>query len=391
VAFLYYYTYSDTRICLEVYDLANYRLPCIFSIYKHYFPEFYEYLLYETHQLHDAFLMSMQCNEKEQISSCPPNSYSLGSLDKHSTICHNSNALRIDVSGTWITNWTGAPVKMHLTQQGNIVTGTYEFNEGKIIGVLTGNVLEGAWISNNAGNFKFTFSPDVTSFKGTWGFGKASAGGGSWSGRRITIENLNVTGFWQTNYNEMYLEQKGNSVVGSYNHYNGRVEGVLNENTLIGSWYEDRNNDGKLDTNGNFRFTFALDNTFKGSRGLNESYTNEGEWNGKKSDSSSQKLKPPKTLDVTGTWNTNFNKMVLQQTGYNVSGNFDYNNGKLVGVIYGNTMTGTWYQDPDNNGTYESTGKFIFVFAPDGTSFKGTWGYGESFTNGSLWNGTKVS
>jgi len=82
--------------------------------------------------------------------------------------------------------------------------------------------------------------------------------------------------------------------------------------------------------------------------------------------------------------------MILQQTGYNVSGEFNYNNGKLIGLIHENTMTGTWYQDVNSDGTYESVGKLVFKFSSDGNSFKGTWGYIESFYNGGLWNGTKI-
>jgi len=190
--------------------------------------------------------------------------------------------------------------------------------------------------------------------------------------------------------NELQVPKREDTVVGQYKRNQGRVEGVLEGSTLIGTWFENRSGFGSYDTTGRFRFVFNVDNTFTGTRGINESLTNEGPWNGKRSVNESGAIKPPPTIDTTGAWNTNFNKMSLRQTGFNVSGEYDFNNGKLLGVIFGDTMTGTWYQDVDKDGNYETSGKFNFVFSRDGTTFKGNWGYGNSFSNGGLWNGTKV-
>lgn len=304
--------------------------------------------------------------------------------------CNNANLNRIDVSGVWSNSWCGAPVKMYLSQDGNLVTGSYEFNDGKLIGILTDNVLDGSWVqSNSVGNFKIVFTNDGTSFNGTWGYGKDSIGGGRWNGNMLEVANLDVTGTWNTSYNKMYLEQKYNTVVGKYDKNNGRVEGILEGNILIGTWFESRYKVGSFDTIGRFRLVFNVDNTFTGSRGLNENSTNQGPWNGKKVIIESKIIKLPPTIDTTGTWITNFKKMNLKQTGFNVSGDYEYNKGKILGVIFGDTMTGTWYQDINNDGNYETVGKFIFNFSSDGTSFKGTWGYEDSFSNGGLWEGTR--
>lgn len=319
------------------------------------------------------------------------NQYPLGNFNYEVRDYSNPNLFRIDVSGTWVTGWNGAPVKMYLSQEGNVVTGTYDFNNGRLIGILTDNVLTGAWQSNNTGNFKFVFSPDGTSFLGSWGFNKDATGAGPWYGRKVGLKYLDVTGTWDTNYSKLFLEQKEYTVVGKYDRYNGRIEGILEDNILSGTWYEDSNNDGKYENTGKFRLTFAIDDTFKGSRGSNDSYINDGPWNGKRIDTTIVDIKHTETLNVTGEWNTNFNKMILQQTGYNVSGEFDYNNGKIIGLIHENTMTGTWYQDVNSDGTYESVGKLVFKFSLYGNSFQGTWGYIESFYNGGLWNGTKIN
>lgn len=298
---------------------------------------------------------------------------------------------RIDVGGTWSTGWNAAPVKMYLTQVGNLVTGNYDFNNGKVVGILEGNVLEGAWAQENSnGNFRLVFSEDGNRFQGNWGYGKENISGGPWYGRRIEFGKLDVTGIWDTNYNEMYLEQRENTVVGQYKKNQGRVEGVIEGSTVIGTWFENRSGYGSYDTTGRFRFIFNVDNTFIGTRGINESLVNEGPWNGRKVINEEEVIKPTLTIDTTGTWDTNFNRMNLLQTGFNVSGEYEFNDGKLVGVIFGDTMTGTWYEDEDKDGNYELIGKFNFVFSSDVSSFKGNWGYGNSFTNGGLWNGIKV-
>lgn len=299
---------------------------------------------------------------------------------------------RIDVSGTWITGWKGAPVKMYLFQEGNLVTGTYEFNDGKVVGVLNGNILEGGWVElDNVGNFRFAFFDNGTRFEGNWGYGKDSTGAGIWYGRKFQEESFDITGVWDSNYSRMYLEQRDNTVVGKYDKNNGRMEGVLEGNILTGNWFESRFKIGSFDTTGRFRLTFNTPNTFTGSRGVKDSINNEGPWTGKKVGSLSSLAIEEITIDTTGTWNTNFNTMYLRQTGFNVSGEFEFNNGKILGVIYGDTMTGNWYQDIDKDGIYNTIGTFIFVFSRDNTSFKGTWGYGDSPSNGGLWNGVRVA
>lgn len=331
-------------------------------------------------------------NEKNLLSYKCSSCYLQSDLICNVKECCNANSNRIHLSGKWITGWTVAPVIMYLIQEGNLVTGSYEFNDGKLIGILTDNVLEGAWVqSDSVGNFRFVFSNDGMRFQGTWGFGKDSISGGDWNGTKVELGKLDVTGTWDTNYNLMNLEQKDSIVVGRYDKNNGRIEGILDGNTLVGTWFESRYKVGSFDTTGRFRFLFNTDNTFTGNRGLNESFTNEGQWNGKRIATVSDTVKLSGTIDVTGTWDTNFKKMYLKQTGFNVSGEYEYNKGRVLGVIIGDTMTGTWYQDINKDGNYETKGKFIFKFSNDGTSFKGTWGYEDSFSNGGLWEGNRIN
>lgn len=89
----------------------------------------------------------------------------------------------------------------------------------------------------------------------------------------------------------------------------------------------------------------------------------------------------------SGTWTSTFNTMKLVQSGDIVTGTFEWKNGKISGTINGNTLSGTWSQEP----TYQppnDSGSFIFTLSSDGNSFTGLWGYGsEEPSHG--WNGNR--
>jgi internalin A len=97
----------------------------------------------------------------------------------------------------------------------------------------------------------------------------------------------------------------------------------------------------------------------------------------------------------TGTWNTNWNTMVLVQTGGQVTGTYEYEGGRIVGVVSGNTLRGTWleapsYSPPDDGGDFE------FTISSDCSSFTGNWRYGstgdwEEAHPNSGWTGDRVS
>jgi hypothetical protein len=83
-------------------------------------------------------------------------------------------------AGTWSTDFN----RLVLTQIGNRVKGTYDFKEGRLEGVVEGELLEGTWTqSNGSGRFEFRLNPDGRSFKGRWGYGKSVAQG-AWNGTR---------------------------------------------------------------------------------------------------------------------------------------------------------------------------------------------------------------
>jgi hypothetical protein len=94
------------------------------------------------------------------------------------------------------------------------------------------------------------------------------------------------------------------------------------------------------------------------------------------------------TSDWSGTWSTTYGMMHLTQTGNQVTGTYDYNNGHIVGTVSGNVLTGTWSEAP----TYSlpnHAGDIQFTISSDGKTFSGHWRYDSSgsWTN---WTGTTI-
>ena len=87
-----------------------------------------------------------------------------------------------DLSGTWKTNL----VDLHLTQSGNAVSGTYDYEGGKLEGTITGNRLDYAWNQTNGkkGRGYFIISDDWNSVSGSYGYNDDAANGGEWKGTK---------------------------------------------------------------------------------------------------------------------------------------------------------------------------------------------------------------
>ncbi len=93
-------------------------------------------------------------------------------------------------TGTWNTGWTGQSnsqnVAMVLQQSGDVVTGTYDYDNGRIEGTVAGNVLSGTWTqSATSGPFQFQLADDCNSFEGSWRFSSSGGWDGNWAGTRL--------------------------------------------------------------------------------------------------------------------------------------------------------------------------------------------------------------
>ena len=95
----------------------------------------------------------------------------------------------LDVTGVYDTDYR----QLTLRQQGNLISGEYTHQNGKIDGVLHGYVVTGRWSqSNGSGKFSFRFAPDGSGFEGKWGNNEATPSA-KWNGvmnRAMTKEYL---------------------------------------------------------------------------------------------------------------------------------------------------------------------------------------------------------
>jgi hypothetical protein len=93
-------------------------------------------------------------------------------------------------------------------------------------------------------------------------------------------------------------------------------------------------------------------------------------------------------VDISGVWNTNYGRVILQQDGNNIKGTFQYETGTLEGNLVGNILEAIWADEP----TYEcpiNKGRLKFEFSPDGKSFTGLWGFCEEPLTEN-WSGIKL-
>ncbi len=276
------------------------------------------------------------------------------------------------VNGVYETDFN----KMTLHQEGNQVTGTYEHDNGRIEGTLTGRILRGWWYQTQSeGRFEFEFNTDFTQFTGKWGYNEDEPSS-EWNGKKtgiLTEKALEaVSGIYETDFSKMTLHQAGNQVTGTYEHDNGRIEGTLTGRILRGWWYQTQ-------SEGRFEFEFNTDFTqFTGKWGYNEDEPS-SEWNGKKTG-----ILTEKALEaVSGIYETDFSKMTLHQAGNQVTGTYEHDNGRIEGTLTGRILRGWWYQT-------QSEGRFEFEFNTDFTQFTGKWGYNEDEPS-SEWYGKKIN
>jgi hypothetical protein len=167
--------------------------------------------------------------------------------------------------------------EMTLQVNGNKVTGTYKWADGRIEGTLSGHTLKGRWTqSNGKGRFVFEFNSDFSAFTGKWSYNDAEPAS-KWNGKKkgATITTAAIAGVYDSDFNEMTLQVNGNKVTGTYKWADGHIEGTLSGHTLTGRWTQ---------SNGKGRFVFEFNSDFSAFTGK-WSYNDAepaSKWNGKK-------------------------------------------------------------------------------------------------------------
>ncbi|MBR0499994.1 MAG: hypothetical protein IJJ72_03255 [Bacteroidales bacterium] len=290
--------------------------------------------------------------------------------------------------GTFSTDFND----MVLRVDGNKVTGTYNYRDGRIEGTLNGHTLTGRWTQDNGkGRLVFVFNDDFTAFSGKWSYNDAEPSG-KWDGKlksgtrnglpsslggsRPGSAPFSIT--FTSDFNDMTLHFDGNKVTGTYNYRDGRIEGTLNGHTLTGRWTQD-NGKGRL------LFVFNDDfSAFSGKWSYNDAEPS-GKWDGKMKSGtrtvqqSETKRTTPKATLSSRVFTSDFNDMVFHLDGNKVTGTYNYRNGRIEGTLNGHTLTGRWTQD---NGK----GRLVFVFNDDFTAFSGKWSYNDAEPSGK-WDG----
>ncbi len=380
-----------------------------------------------------------------------------------------------EVSSVWSTNWN----RLYLIQNDSYVTGHYvyydkgELVSGQIEGTLTGNLLKGWWKESDQpscgpnkawdGPVTFRFAEDGTSFVGDWGEcsdtpDTVNPSDNTWNGSLLEgVFNINKLverfSIWSTNWDRLYLIQKGALVKGHYIYYEkgqpiyGQIEGAM-ENLVFNGWWKQSNQPNCGPDNawdGPVTFVFAKEGksffgdwggcskTFESLSPSNKSWHGtfvEGQFQVKKlatehsSFSSTQEdeqtseaeeptevddEKPtevevddekPTEAEVSSEWKTNWDKLSLTQQGSSITGRYSYNtsHGDVIGTLKGLMLKGWWRQSsqPHCGPAQAWDGPFTFLFAEDGKSFVGDWGgCTETLKNmkpsrDKTWNGTLV-
>jgi hypothetical protein len=79
----------------------------------------------------------------------------------------------LNFSGTWSTTWGDSTkvTKLRMRQNGNLVRGEYDFENGVFQGIVDGNVLRGSYYQSgnkSSGELEYVMSEDGQSFQGKW-------------------------------------------------------------------------------------------------------------------------------------------------------------------------------------------------------------------------------
>lgn len=104
-----------------------------------------------------------------------------------------------------------------------------------------------------------------------------------------------------------------------------------------------------------------------------------------------QDITPAQLATFNGQWQTNWGPMDLTTHGRYITGHYEHDQGRIVGMISpdGKSFKGEWsespsYKPPSDGGLVE------FTLDSPGNSMKGRWGYGPTLTGGD-WTGTRVT
>ena len=204
------------------------------------------------------------------------------------------------------------------------------------------------------------------------------------AGTAMATEGTNFSGAWSSSFGTLVLDQKGISVTGiyAYSGATGTISGNLRNDTLFFGWTEYILGQAS----GTGRGFFVLEEegqAFSGQWGYGESSGDGGSWEGTRI----KKSYP----DFTGSWNTTFGQLVLEQMGKSVKGEYFYADvqGTLSGKVENDTLYFGWME---TRGSESIKGQGFFLLGTQACVLMGMWGQDNKrgdWTGGD-WVGTRV-
>ncbi|WP_042271711.1 hypothetical protein [Faecalimicrobium dakarense] len=304
----------------------------------------------------------------------------------------------LDVSGQWSTNWG----ILKLAQEGNVVTGNYEWDNGRFEGTVDGYNFKGTWMQaptyecpDLKGELEFKFSVTGKSFEGTWRYCDLTKGG-VWVGAKITKPEVNsVDGSWTINNGLLLLEQGNGKVDGTYigglNENPIRLNGDIKKNDNLnkfivdGEWvkaptYDCPEDKGKL----YMEFDIPINNA--------KIYLSDCDGNiDKNKVFEVSRIVGPEPLNISGDWNTNIGDIRFIQNGGVAIGSYKLGKASMEGRIIGNVFIGKWYEAGSYSCPYDS-GDVQLIFTSNAKIFDGYWAYcNEKFSSDNRLEGVKIT
>jgi len=183
----------------------------------------------------------------------------------------------------------------------------------------------------------------------------------------------------------MRLETDGTTVSGTYEHDEGRIEGVVEGSALLGMWLEEPSY-APPDDGGDIEFVLSEDGqSFTGHwrYGTGEGWS--GSWTAVRVEC--EPAAPSgAAVQWANKWDTTYGEMELQFSGDLVTGEYESDDGRIEGTVSGLLITGIWSEEP-SYAPPNDAGQFEFTLDEDGRSFTGRWRYGSEGTWRS-WSGT---
>lgn len=309
---------------------------------------------------------------------------------------HKRREEKLDVSGNWSTNW-GA---LKLFQEGNVVTGSYEWDNGKIEGKIDGYNFKGFWSEpptyecpDLKGELNFEFSITGKSFQGTWSYCDLTSSG-IWLGTRIAKPEVNsVDGSWSIDNGLLLLEQGNGKIDGTYierlNENPIRLNGDIKKNDNLnkfivnGEWvkspsYDCPNDKGKL----YMEFDIPINNVRIYLLDCDGSIDKNKVLQG-------SRVAGPNPLNISGDWNTNHGDLRFFQSEGIAIGSYKLGKATMEGRIIGNVFVGNWYEAGSYSCPYDS-GNIQLIFTGNAAVFEGYWAYcNEKFSSDKRWEGVR--